>query len=405
MSDGRIRVLTLISGLAIGGASGGADRFGLEMARGLDRDRFEPIICAFWQRDHPAEPHWLDLLRGEGLRVFFAAHRGARFSFGQYAAGMRRILRETERHVDIIHSHFQMGSLAASLLRGPLHARGLVRTAHGMALHEWHNDLINRLCRFVFTESLFPFAFDQEVGVSHAATESLNARWGARVAGRSGIMIPNAIPAPVSTRVDRVAKRRALGFGPENVLLGSVGRLTTQKGYTYLMRAAPRILAHCPEAHILVAGDGELRGALEQEARSLGVGDKVHFLGVRTDVGEIYQAMDLFVLPSLWEGLPTVVLEAMAYGVPVVATDIAGTRDLLADQHNGWLARPADADDLARAVVEALQCRSTWPLVVERAAGETVPMYRIERIVQRYEALFESLCSRQAPQGRAPRPR
>ena len=90
MSD-RIRVLTLLSGLAIGDTGGGADKFGLEVARHLNRDRFEPIVCAFWQRGYAAEEHWRAALLADGVKVFFAAPRGPRFSLRAYASGLRRI--------------------------------------------------------------------------------------------------------------------------------------------------------------------------------------------------------------------------------------------------------------------------------------------------------------------------
>lgn len=389
---GRLRVLTLLSGLAIGDTGGGADKLGLEVARHLDRDRFEPIVCAFWQRGYAAEEHWRETLLADGAQVFFAAPRGPRFSLRGYAGGLRRIVAETRPGVAIVHSHFQLGSIAAILLRRSLHAQGLVRTAHGTSLHEWSNNPIGRLCRFVFTRSLFPLAFDQEVGVSVASTDSLNEAWGTRVARKPAVMIPNAIPAVAPASVSREAKRQELGFEPGEIVIGSVGRLSEQKGYVYLVRAAPFIFARYPQARIALTGDGELRGALEQEARTLGVADRIRFLGLRTDVPDIYRALDLFVSPSLWEGLPTVVLEAMAYGAPVVATGIPGTRDLLVDGDNGWLARPADPADLARAVLTALENRAAWPAVTARAAAETVPQYRIERIAARYGALYEKLC-------------
>lgn len=391
MSD-RIRVLTLLSGLAIGDTGGGADKFGLEVARHLNRDRFEPIVCAFWQRGYAAEEHWRAALLADGVKVFFATPRGPRFSLRAYASGLRCIAAETQPGVAIVHSHFQLGSIAAIVLRRALAAQGLVRTAHGTSLHEWTNSPIGRLCRFVFTRSLFPLAFDQEVGVSAAATASLNTAWGTRVARKPAIMIPNAIPAAAPPSVDRAAKRQELGFEPGDIVIGSVGRLSEQKGYIYLVRAAPLIFARYPEARIALTGDGELRGMLEQEARSLGVVERIRFLGLRTDAPDIYRALDLFVLPSLWEGLPTVALEAMAYGAPVVATDIPGTRDLLVDGENGWLARPADPADLARAVLTALESKADWTAVTARAAGETVPQYRIERVAERYGALYEKLC-------------
>jgi glycosyltransferase involved in cell wall biosynthesis len=394
MSDQRIRVLSLVSGLAIGATGGGAEKFGLEVARHLDPQRFESIVCAFWRRGNPGEEHWQSLLEADGVRVFFAVKRGQRFSFRDYYAGLRRILAEVCSGVDVVHSHFQLGSIAAVLLRRSLRAAGTVRTAHGTVLREWTNTVAGRASRLVFTRTVFPLSFDQEVGVSQAATDSLNAVWIRRLIRKRAIMIPNAIPLSLAGTVDRAAKRRELGLPDEAVVIGSVGRLTTQKGYRYLIEAAPRIFARPGDVRILLVGDGELRHELESQARALGVADRVMFIGPRSDVPEIYRVMDLFILPSLWEGLPTVVLESIAHRVPVIATDIPGTRDLIRDGYNGWLAPPADAEALAERVLDALALPAIWSAVSARAYGETLPLYSVERIAQQYEQLYLALCGR-----------
>ena len=108
-----------------------------------------------------------------------------------------------------------------------------------------------------------------------------------------------------------------------------VGRLEKQKGVNWLIESAPLWLAELPDCHLLLVGDGPMRATLESAAAASGLGERIHFAGWRADVPEILAASDLLVLPSAWEGMPNVVLEAMASRRPVVATDVEGVRELL----------------------------------------------------------------------------
>jgi len=138
-------------------------------------------------------------------------------------------------------------------------------------------------------------------------------------------------------------------------IVGTVGRLHEQKGQTYLLQAAARVRAAVPMTRFRVIGDGPLRGSLEAEARALGVDEIVEFLGSRNDVPTQLQQFDLFVLPSLWEGLPYVLLEAMAAGLPVVTTEFDGVREIIGGSAEGLVVPPRDPEALADAIIELLR--------------------------------------------------
>jgi len=147
---------------------------------------------------------------------------------------------------------------------------------------------------------------------------------------------------------DRRAVRAELALADDAPLVLTVGRLVEQKGHRYLLAAIPSILAQVPAAQFLWVGEGPLRGVLQAESATLGL--NVHLLGRRDDVPRLLAAADLFVLPSLFEGLPLVVLEAMAAGLPIVGTNVSGTSEVVRDGVSGRLVPAADAPALAAAI-------------------------------------------------------
>lgn len=148
-----------------------------------------------------------------------------------------------------------------------------------------------------------------------------------------------------------------LGLDSNSHLVLVVGRLTRQKGHCYLIEAAPAILAACPQTHFLFIGTGELREALQDQIEQAKLTDHFHFLGVRSDVPALLAAADLFVQPSLWEGLSVALLEAMAAGKPIVATAVSGTTQAMVDGQTGLIVPIADSDALAQAVIRLLADR------------------------------------------------
>src|SRR5207302_11103705 len=127
----------------------------------------------------------------------------------------------------------------------------------------------------------------------------------------------------------RRAARHELGVGDGQLLLGTVTRLAPQKDPVTLIRAAALVMSRHPETRLVIVGEGPMQAAVEQQLCDLGITDRVQLLGVRRDVSKLLAAMDVFVLPSRWEGAPRAIVEAMAAGVPVVATDVGGVGELV----------------------------------------------------------------------------
>jgi len=391
MADDRPRILLLIMGLAIGEPMGGAERFGVELALHLNRSRFEPIVCGLWCHGVPSERYWLDCLAQAGIETFLAAEWEGGLSVSRYAQAIKNIaVHFQNRPVDLIHSHFQLGSVAALLLKRPLGARAIVRTAH--AGKEWGDTHLAFFCRQVFTNWVFPLFFDLEVSVSCAQVEALNRRPYARLVGKKAVLSPNALSLVRFNRPDdRVSKRKELGLPADSVVVGSVGRLREEKGYAVLLDAAVVVRSHIPQVRFLIVGDGELREALQKKAEQLGLTDMVIFTGARVEVESFYDVMDIFVLPSLWEGLSTVILESMASRVPVVATDLPGTRELVQPGRTGWLVKPGDPASLANGILQALSSPIDQTAFAQAALLEVVPRFSIEHVAGQYEQIYLKL--------------
>lgn len=168
-------------------------------------------------------------------------------------------------------------------------------------------------------------------------------------------VVPNGVDTErYPAVVDRAGLRAQLGLDGSHHVMTMVGTFKRQKGHVVLVDAMRELVPRFPDLHVLLAGDGELRAEIERLARSAGVSERVHFLGSRRDVPALLAASDSFVLPSLWEGLPIALVEAMASGLPIVATEVSGTSQVMVDGTTGWLVPPGDAAALVDAVSDLL---------------------------------------------------
>lgn len=168
-------------------------------------------------------------------------------------------------------------------------------------------------------------------------------------------VVPNAVDVELyPAAIDRAAVRTRLGVGSGNHLMTMVGTFKRQKGHCYLVEALASVVRHFPHLRIVLVGDGELAGEVKKQVSAAGLNDTVHFLGSRRDVPELLAASDSFILPSLWEGMPVALVEAMATGLPIITTAVSGTNQVMIDGVTGWMVPPGDADALAEAITHLL---------------------------------------------------
>ncbi len=202
------------------------------------------------------------------------------------------------------------------------------------------------------------------------------------------IKIVNGVELPRVNPADVHRVRKELSLSEDDIFLLSVGRLRYQKGHDILLKALPRVVEKFPHALLLIAGEGILRQELEAEAMRLGISERVKFLGVREDVPVLMSLADLFLFPSRFEGMPNALLEAMGYGLPVIATAVQGVDEMIRDGENGLIIPLDDPEQVSDAILRLLN-NSEERQRLGKAARETIEKeYTLEKMCSQYEKLL-----------------
>lgn len=208
--------------------------------------------------------------------------------------------------------------------------------------------------------------------------------------------VPNGVDTE-RFRPDAAARARLrseLGLGNEFVWL-AVGRFEEAKDYPNMLQAFARVREARPESRLLIAGQGSIKPHAERLAAELGLRESVQFLGARADIPELMNAADAYVLSSAWEGMPMVLLEAAAVGLPVVATDVGGNAEVVRDGETGFLVPPRDPAALAAAMIRLMSVSvETLARMGEAARSHVKAHYALERVVDKWEALYRELLHR-----------
>jgi len=380
----------MISSFAVEGPQGGAERFAIEMARRLDLEALEVTVCGLWDHGLARERKWRDSLHAQGITTVtttaWTEHRWPD------AVRALRFLRQyfLEHPQDVINSHSAFADIAATWGRLYCGARWLVRTLHSE--HEWYR---HPAVGLALNQILFPWVFAVEAGVSQKIASDLDRRPLARLLRRRARVLYNAIDWErfAGRAIDVSAKRESLGLPRDALVIGNVGRFTWQKGHIYLIEAMARVVEGYPNGHLLLVGDGELRERIEEQVARENLSSHVHFLGVRSDVEEILRTMNLFVSPSLWEGLPTVILEAMAARVPVICTAVSGSSELVEHGHTGLIVQPGSGDMLAEAILNLLDSRDQARRMADGAYAYA-RRFSIDKVAAEYNRLFMAIAGR-----------
>jgi glycosyltransferase involved in cell wall biosynthesis len=299
-----------------------------------------------------------------------------------------RLIRE--RRIAILHTHeFSMNTigLAASRLTGI----PLVATVHGKSYYA------ERFRRRLAYRVVGKFA-GQMVAVSDDVRDLLVQRVGVP-AGRIRV-VSNGVPVdhkPSHARLSTL--RRNLGLNGQIRVVGTVGSLYPVKGHKYLIDAAVHVVRRCPDVTFLLVGRGGLREELEAKAISVGVAPYIRFLGHRDDVPDLLGVCDLFVLPSLSEGMPLALLEAMAAGVPSVATRVGGVREVIEDGRSGVLIPPGDSQALAESIIRLLEDRTLARQMGEYAREVVARRFSLTKMVLAYQGIYADLLRERNAQG------
>lgn len=294
-------------------------------------------------------------------------------------------------HADLMHCHMFAATLRAAPMARLIGVRTIVETCHGPEAWRFGKPLKGR---FRIDRLLTDRFVDHYIAVSNAAASHLRERKGISPAKitviHNGRDLTRFCPA---TESERERARAELGIGDEQAIL-VMGRLHEQKGHTFFLKALGIVMAHRPNVVSLLAGDGPLREELKAQANAAGIAEQVRFLGFRSDAQALFAACDLVVLPSLYEGLPLVAVEALAARRPIVATAVDGTPEVVIDGETGLLVRPADAPALARAIERLLGDKSLGLRLAANGRAWVEQEFTLGGQMEKTVALYRDLAAR-----------
>ncbi len=356
---------------------GGAEQALLILLAGLDRQRWQPTLIY-----HPAPGLAPLLARAEKLEV--TLWPVPRMPDGwEGAARVPQFVRQLRaKRPTVFHAHLtwplacKFGLMSAILARVP----AVVATEHSFV--EFHLD-----ASIYMQQRLLAASLGRYLPVSHDLAQRL--RQTLHVPTRKIQVIHNGILVEPFNGPADATLRASLNGNSKRPIVLTAARLDKQKGHCYLLEAAALV----PEAQFVLAGDGPTRSSLEERVQALGLGDRVVFLGYRSDIPELLACCDLFVLPSLYEGLPLSVLEAMAAGKPVIASAVGGTDEAVIPGETGLLVPPADPIALATAIRTLLDDSPLAQRLALNGRAGVQREFSAKRMVQRVTQVYDELLS------------
>ncbi|MFH2068871.1 MAG: glycosyltransferase [Candidatus Omnitrophota bacterium] len=350
---------------------GGTEKMVISLAASLPKDEFSVFILTI----KPEGPlHEMAQASGIG-----AGTLGIRSRLNGFLAPPRLFRFLLKDRFDVIHTFlFQannLGRVVGWLANVP------VRIGSQRSTDYWRRPYHNLLDRITLPCSRIV------VSNSEAGRKMLMRRVG--LAPEKIIVIPNGVPSATVILKDKA--REMLGFFGEEFLIGSAGNLRPPKGYQYLLPAFREVALKYPESRLLIAGEGPLRKTLEKFSRRLGISSKVFFLGFRKDLSVFYSGLDIFVMPSLWEGMPVALLEALSYGIPVVATAVSGIPEVVSDGCEGFLVAPANPRQITVGMLELLNNPQKRLEMGGRGRARAETEYSREKMVTAYANLYREM--------------
>ncbi len=374
-----LRILMLLHNLEVGGAQNAVHN----LVRALDTPACQPVVCG-WRRGGALEAQ----LRAAGIATEVPERT---LNPWRRLSALRTAV--DRHHIDIIHAHMSDSALWAVLLQR-LTARAYVVTHHC-------NDLVDGIGRgrlYRWARQRLLFACSQRAAVNIAVSASI----GERLATDAGVaperirVVPNSICPPPDAAVEDACERRrtramAAFAGMSGPQILFVGRLIEHKGVQTLIAAMPKVLEVFPSGSFVLLGDGTHRAALRAEVQRRGLAERVFFAGKVENVGAWLAEADLFTTASRLEGLSLALLEAMSWGLPVVASDVPGHRELVRSGATGHLVPLDDPDALALACITALQ---DWPATAacaERARALVCETCRADVVAHRHLEIYRTV--------------
>lgn len=367
----RLRVLHVVDRFGVGGTEHGI----LKVVQGLDCNEFEQQVCAI--RGCSEGLGKAQQLQGS-VEFIPGSESGFRFLVGRLARLMRRL------RPDVVHSR-NWGAIEAVLAARVASVPIAIHSEHGYEVDmfrglPWHRRLARRM---IYAAADSVFAVTRELRDYHARQAQVPP-------DRIGVVY-NGVDTfrfrPISDEC--LATREALKIPREAFVIGSVGRMVEIKDYPTLLKAAEIVLEKRFDLRVILAGAGPERTRLEQIANSSArLRQRVHFLGERSDPEKVMNAMDVFVLPSLREGMSNTLLEASACGAPVIAANVGGNTEIIENEQTGWLFEAGNSNELADLLLKLANAPALRKETGERGRMRVVSQFSLEAMLKSYRNLY-----------------
>ena len=364
--DKRIHVLQLVEGFG----GGGAERKLLELVREMDETRFRTVVCSLgFTNTLQKEFESLD-----AKTVTF--RRRGRFNPRLFFQLLRLVRRE---QIDVIMTTLFYADIVGALVGRLAKVKAVFfwETISSPGWLTWHRKWLYKLAAGSCTRI---------VSVSRATADFVVDK--REIPSHKVVVIPYGIDLAAYAPKDGARIRESIGLNRNDPVIGMVGRLQPQKGHRYLVKAMEKVVKTVPDVKVVLVGWGGLQDEIETQIEEAGLKDHFVLLGLREDVSDLLNAFDIFTLPSLWEGLPNVILEAMATAKPVVASSVDGNAELVLDGATGFLVPPKDVDRLADALVHLLTHKDEAARMGRKGRKRVEEEFSLRQQVQRFQDLY-----------------
>jgi len=389
-TEDRIKVLRIIGRLNVGGPAIHV----VNLTAALNPHRYQPLLVA--GSENEAEGSMLDFALSNGVKPMVIPEIVTAFSLAPRDAKalwkLYWLMRKERPH--IVHTHTAkagfLGRLAARLAGVPV----IVHTFHGHVLHGYYGPVQNALLRRV--EQSLGWFTDRLVTVSEQVKRELVGYGIARAKKIEVIPLGFDLKPFFNSHTHRGEFRREIRLSNKIKLVGIVGRIFPIKNHALFLESAAQISARETAARFVIVGDGALRSALEQQARRLGIADRVLFTGWRRDLSRIYADLDLLVVSSDNEGTPVSAIEAMASGCPVVATRVGGLPDLIEDHKTGRLVPPREPEALTNTILALLNDPQMAQDLGKNGRDSVRGRFGLERLLNDIDSLYTQLLAEKA---------
>jgi glycosyltransferase involved in cell wall biosynthesis len=370
-ADKNLNVLLLINTLE----RAGAEKVVVNLARRLDHSRFNVSVATIWPGGDLTED-----VMAAGIELNHLCNAGE--TAARALLPLRRLLRR--KRVDILHSQLGVAALVARLAALICRSVGTVYTEQNVV------GGYSRLGRFLNCATLW--LPDVVVGSSQGVLDSWNL---CRHRGaRSSAVIPNGIDIPPwpGPKEGRQHWRKVFSASDDDLVIGTIGYCYERKGQRFLVQACQDLIRN-RRVRLVIVGDGPLRRELEHLTEASGLGDRVTFTGAQADVSGLISSFDIFALPSVAEGMPIVLLEAMARGLPSVATTVGANSDVIRDRQSGILVPPKAVGELSKALESLVSSPDLRAQLGVAARQRIVAEFSVERMTRDYEAVYQRVAS------------